>query len=137
MDYIEFKVQHSELIMYCQIIENDLKWIYSFMHKGKPNQTRNQVSDLSLGQIVKELKYLDGSDGVFWISEETYDFLLHMSKARNYWCHQCYIDFVYNKEGWDSKEYEDVCKKLKKQHDRFKEIFEQVEQRKLIIAQTR
>lgn len=33
-----FKILHSEKIMYYQIIEHDLKYIYAFMLKGNINK---------------------------------------------------------------------------------------------------
>ena len=61
--------------MCCQIIEGDLKWIYAFMHKGDPAETRSKVSNYTLGQIVNKLKKPDNSDGKPYISASDYNFL--------------------------------------------------------------
>ena len=95
LSYEQFKVLHSETIMCCQIIEGDLKWIYAFMHKGNPDENKSKVSNYTLGQIVNKLKELDNSDGKPYISASNYNFLSQMTEKRNYWCHQCYRDFLY------------------------------------------
>ena len=64
MNYETFTYLHSETIKYCQIIEGDLKWIYSFMHVGDIYETRDSLDSLTFGQIVRKLKQLDNSDEI-------------------------------------------------------------------------
>lgn len=47
--------------------------------------------------IVKELEDLDHSDDCPELSDYDYDLIDDIRKIRNYWCHQCYLDFVYIK----------------------------------------
>ena len=118
LNYDRFKVLHSETIMFCQIIEGDLKWIYDFMHKGDPAETRSKIANYTLVQIVNKLKELDNSDTKPCISASDYNFLSQMTEKRNYWYHQCYRDFLYEDSWLFSKDYEKVCNKLQKDHDR-------------------
>lgn len=131
LSYEQFKVLHSETIMCCQIIEGDLKWIYAFMHKGDPGENRSKVSNYTLGQIVNKLKELDNSDGKPYVSASDYNFLSQMTEKRNYWCHQCYRDFLYEDNWLFSKVYEKVCNKLQKDHDRLDIVYKNVEQLKI------
>ena len=63
MTFEQFKIYHSETIMYCQCIEHDLKWIYSYMHKGDQYENFEKLEKTTLGTLVKKLKELDNSDG--------------------------------------------------------------------------
>lgn len=131
MDYNQFTYLHSELIKYCQIIEGDLKWIYSFLHIGDIYQTRDSLDTLTLGQIVRKLKELDNSDGKPTLSASDYNFLSQMTQKRNYWCHECYRDFVYKKNWEYSDEFDKVCSKLQRDHDKLKNVCKNVEDLKI------
>ncbi len=91
----EFKILHSELIMYCQCIEFDLKRIYSGMSEADFDDTMDMLETSNLGRTLKKLKTLDFSDGTLDLSESLYEDLNEVREIRNYWCHQCYIDFIY------------------------------------------
>ena len=127
MTFEEFKQLHSETIMYCQCIEHDLKWIYSYMLKGNQYETFETLEKTTLGALVKKLKELDNSDNNPFISNDDYNFLKQMTDKRNYWCHQCYIDFIYEDNFIDSPEYNKVCNKLIRDHDRFEIVSNNVE----------
>ena len=127
----EFKILHSETIMFCQAIEHDLKIIYSFMLKGDPDKTFESLSKTTLGALVKKLKELDNSDDDQFISNDDYNFLKQMTQKRNYWCHQCYIDFIYEDNFINSPEYNKVCNKLIRDHNRFELVSNNVEKVRL------
>lgn len=131
MNYETFTFLHSETIKFCQIIEGDLKWIYSFLHIGDIYQTRDSLDTLGFGQIVKKLKQLDNSDGNPVLSASDYNFLGQMAQKRNYWCHECYRDFVYINSWEYSSEFTKVCNKLQKDHDKLQVVCRNVENLKL------
>ena len=131
MNYESFSYLHSEIIKYCQIIEGDLKWIYSFLHIGNVDETRGSLDNLTFGQIVKKLKQLDNSDGNPNLSASDYNFLGQMAQKRNYWCHECYRDFVYISNWIFSSEYKKVCDKLQRDHDKLEIVCRNVENLKL------
>lgn len=133
MDYEEFKILHSEVIMCCQCLENDIKWIYSYMKKGNPFQNFDDLEKKTFGQIVRELRKLDYSDDKPYISKSDYDFLENLVEKRNYWCHQCYVDFLYIDGYLHSKEYKDVCNKLEDEHAQFMRVSEAVEDIKIEV----
>ena len=66
---------YGQTIMCFQIIENDLKWIYSLMKAGDVGVTHTTISKCTLGQVVSMLKELDKSSGEQFISDSDYDFL--------------------------------------------------------------
>ena len=61
MNFQDFKILHSETIGSFQLIENDLKWIYSLMHKGDVGENYDSLDKRNLGFVIKELKELDYS----------------------------------------------------------------------------
>lgn len=131
MDFNDFKILHSEVIMYCQLIENDLKWIYSNMKEGNPEENFNSLSTNSLGNTISMLKNLDNSDRRPLLTSADYNFLKQMKDKRNYWCHQAYIDFSYINDFTYSNEYKNVCSKHRKDHEKFKALQNVLEQIKL------
>lgn len=131
MNYETFTYLHSETIKYCQLIEGDLKWIYSFLHIGDIYETRDSLDSLGFGQIVRKLKQLDNSDGNPELSASDYNFLSQMAQKRNYWCHECYRDFVYKHNREYSSEFAKVCDKLQRDHDKLQMVCGNVENLKL------
>ena len=105
MDINTFKILHSETIEFCQIIEGDLKWIYSLMHVGDIGENHSKLEKTTLGQVVSMLKELDKSSGEQFISDGDYNFLKQMTEKRNYWCHVCYRDFMYEENPLTSLAY--------------------------------
>lgn len=109
MNYDTFKLIHSELIMSVQYIEQDLKLIYSILKGGKFYDNYSDVENFPLGKLLKSLHELDQELGYSKIKEKDYDLLNQIRELRNYWCHQCYIDFHYIE---DSQEHENAFQKV-------------------------
>ena len=55
----------------------------------------NRLEKSNLGKIARELENLDYSDDRPELSDDDYDLIDDIREIRNYWCHQCYLDFVY------------------------------------------
>ena len=131
MTLSEFQILHSELIGCFQFIENDLKWIYSLMRKGDVGENFDSLDKTNLGFVIKILKELDNSDGKPFLSPDDYNFLNQMREKRNYWCHQCYVDFVYLQGSERSREFNKICSKLQRDHQRVIAVQKNVEQAKI------
>ena len=91
----QFKLVHSELIMQVQLIENDLRLIYASMKAGVFEDNYDNLEQANLGKIIRALKELDNSDGAPELSDKDYETLNQIREIRNYWCHQCYLDYIY------------------------------------------
>ena len=76
----DFKILHSELIMYCQCIEFDLKRIYSGMSTGDFNDNMDMLETSNLGRTLTKLKRLDYSDGNLICQSLTTNFLIKFAK---------------------------------------------------------
>ena len=113
MDRNRFKLIHSELIQQVQCIENNLKIIYAAMHKGNFKSNLKSVEKMNLGKIARELEELDNSDNLPDFSEEEYTTIDEIREIRNYWCHQCYLDFVYIENDYErERAFQKVAERL-------------------------
>lgn len=127
MDLRDFHFLVGQTIMYCQIIEHDVKRIYAAIHKGDYYDNLEKVEKWTLGKCVAELKKLDFSDNKPYISTNDYNFLKQMKDKRNHWCHQAYQNFMYNEQFLYSKEYANECRKLQKDNERFSIVYKNLE----------
>lgn len=127
MDFTHFKILHSEIVMYCQLIEHDLKLIYAYMCDGDINHNWEFIENKTLGRVVTLLKDLDNLDKKPNISASDYNFLMQMTDNRNYWCHNAFIDFAYEDDCVNSNEYRIVCNKLDKDNHKLKYVCVNVE----------
>ena len=125
-----FKQWHSDIVLFAQIIENDLKWIYAFMRGGDPQKNYDELIQMKItfGQVVFELRQLDHDR---FLDEEDYRFLQGMAQKRNYWCHRCALDFVYEPNFLHSEAYAQACHRLFVDHERFTDVNENVERARL------
>lgn len=131
MNFQDFKILHSETIGSFQLIENDLKWIYSLMHKGDVGENYDSLDKRNLGFVIKELKELDYSAGTPFISKDDYNFLSQMREKRNYWCHKAYVDFMYIPSFESSREFDEVCRRLIKDRNRILSVQKAIQALKL------
>ena len=123
-----FKLIHCELIMEMQCIEHDLKLIYAYMHTGSVENNMKRVETMNLGAIIYELQELDNSDGNPDLSDDDYDLLHEIREFRNYWCHQCYIDYVYIQNDREREiAFQKVYSRLKNDEDHIYNLRKNVE----------
>ena len=128
MDYNTFKLIHSELIMSVQYIEQDLKLIYSILKGGEFYDNYSDVENFPLGKLLKSLRELDHELGYSKIKENDYELLNQIREIRNYWCHQCYIDFHYIEDPQAHEEaFQKVAFKLHEDELRVYELQQKIE----------
>lgn len=65
------------------------------MCQGDFDDNFHSLDNANLGKIVRELKRLDHSDGCPELTDMNYKTIDEIRMVRNYWCHQCYLDFAY------------------------------------------
>jgi hypothetical protein len=116
-------------------MENDLKLIYAGMLSGNFYKNIDKVRSTykGLGQIIIALEELDNSDGSPYFSRETYALLNKLARQRNYYCHQCCMEFCYNPYFEDSPEFADSLEKLMDTNTTIKSIQEQTEKHRINI----
>lgn len=125
----DFHTILGRTIMYCQTIENDIKLIYSAMANGDMDDTFSMIQQekWTLGKTVSELKKLDFSEGEKYLSNDDYKLLMNVAKKRNHWCHEAYIEFIYDENFQNGAEYRSECKKLKSDHDKLSNLYKTIE----------
>lgn len=130
-----YKYMIGETILFYQLIENDLKLIYAGMLKGDFDRNLIIVNNEyhGMGQIINALKKLDNSDGKPYFADNDYKLLSKLAKERNYYCHQCYVDFCYVQNFIYSKQYSESCDKLEKTNGEIQHIQGQTEDIRLKI----
>ena len=114
MSFESFCTLLGQTIAYFQLVENDVKIIYSAMLKGDMKQTLSKIEQekWTMGQTIMELRDLDMSDDSPYIGLEDYNFLRQITEKRNHWCHQTVLTFVDIPNFSYSKEFINEYKKL-------------------------
>ncbi len=111
-DLLIFHQLIGKIVMLCQLIESDIKLIYAGMLKGDFDRNYYDIKKCSLGNVVAKLEKLDNSDEDPDFSLDDYMLLKDITKKRNHWCHQCYIEFVYSEKIVYSNEFREQKKLL-------------------------
>lgn len=128
----KFKIIHSELIMQVQCIENDLKLIYASMHSGDFDKNLDMLEKANLGTMIKRLKELDYSDGHPDLSKQDYILLEQIREIRNYWCHQCYLDYTYIQDDYQrERKFQQVAQRLSEDENRTWDLHQHLQQLRL------
>lgn len=136
MDKMEwFKLVHSELLMFMQYIEQDLKIIYATLKDGRFDDNYEVLADAPLGKIIKEFRELDKEKGFSKIKEKDYELLDEIREIRNYWAHQCYLDFHYIEDPFEKqKVFNEICEDLHVDEERVYELQQHMERLRISVV---
>lgn len=128
-DFDKYKYLLGETITLYQFMENDLKLIFAGMLKGNFYKNIEYVRSeyKGLGQVIKALEELDNSDATPYFSKDTYFMLSKLARQRNYYCHQCCMDFAYIPDFENSIEFKDSLGTLMDTNKNIKHIQTQIE----------
>ena len=104
------------------------------MHKGNFRSNLKSVEKMNLGKIARELEELDNSDNLPDFSEEEYTTIDEIREIRNYWCHQCYLDFVYIENDYErERAFQKVAERLHYDEYRTYDLFKKTEDMRFAI----
>lgn len=92
------------------------------MHEGNFDDNFNRLEKSNLGKIARELENLDYSDDCPELSDDDYDLIDDIREIRNYWCHQCYLDFVYINNNRE-RQFQKIVQRLQRDENRTYELF--------------
>ena len=124
----KFKLIHSELIMQVQCIENDLRIIYAAIKEGDFEDNIDDLEKANLGRIIKELREIDRSDGYPDLSDQDYELIDQIRETRNYWCHQCYLDYIYIRDDNErERRFQEIADRLSHDEDRTRELHKKLQ----------
>lgn len=120
MELRDFHTLVGETIMYCQVIERDVKIIYAAMSGGDIERELRGLERerLTLGETVRELRILDRSSGAAYFTDDDYDYLMRAAETRNHWCHEAYLRFAFDKAFTRSRAFAEESERLLRDHDR-------------------
>ena len=93
MTETEFRVKHSELIEYYQLIEMRLKGICAAVLADEEKGWFERLSDYDsdpFGKLLKLIKDLQKEKDISVFAQEELDALNQLRLCRNYWVHQCF-----------------------------------------------
>lgn len=124
----------GEIIMFCQCIEHDIKWIYAGMLKGNDvaNFERLENSKTTLGKVLGMLEELD-NESYPYFTDADYELLRQVTAIRNHWAHKAYTEFLYRKDKeWD-REFIRQARRLENDHNRLKKLSESIESVRLDV----
>ena len=94
----KFRIQHSLLIEHYQFVEAHLESIYAALSGKNLLYGLHDVEKASLPIIIKEIQTLEQRKKVCVFSEDDYDRLKNAVCRRNFWCHNCYYDLVFDRK---------------------------------------
>lgn len=134
-EFDDYKYLLGETIILYQFMENDLKLMYAGLLGGNFYKNIDMVRSTykGLGQIVIALEELDSKDSSPYFTKETYILLSKLARQRNYYCHQCCMEFCYNPYFRESPEFKDSLNNLKKTNLSIKNVQSQVEKHRRAI----
>lgn len=94
----EFHKKVGKVIMRCQFIEHDIKWIYSGLLVGDLYENfENVIKDKeTLGSVIFKLRDIDTANFGYF-SRNDYRLLSKITRTRNYWAHEAYLEFMYER----------------------------------------
>ena len=105
-----------------------MRRIYSSMIDEDFDDAMDEVSDKNWGVILNRLRKLDNSDGDPYFSSDEYALLDEIRTLRNYWCHQCYLDFVYIQDSWRREEkLQRLMRRLENELNRVRKLQERIQ----------
>lgn len=104
----EFRILHSSLIEHYQFMEAHLEGIYAAI-SGKPFLDGiREIERDSLSGVVREIRTVEREKKIRIFTEEEYTTLRQIIERRNFWCHCCYFEMVFDRETGGPAKVRDV-----------------------------
>ncbi len=129
----KFRILHSTLIEHYQFIEAHLEGIYAAI-SGKPiwNGLKDVERD-SLSHIVRDIRTLESEKNISVFTDDEYEAMKLIFQRRNFWCHNCYFDMVFDRKTGNPKnvDIQKMLNDLKEAEEMRETLFE----RKLQLLQ--
>lgn len=123
----QFRFKYSEIMENFQSIEYDLKRIYSAMSADDFDENMDMLEFSNMGITLRDLEDMDNSDGKPYLSE-AYDTLDAIRELRNYWAHQCFLDWVYYHDSWErNNKLQRVYNRLDNENNRVSKLQKKLE----------
>ncbi len=131
MNIDDFHYMVGKLMMFCQCIENDVKWIYCCLAGGSVESNYREIEREALGPVLIRLKELDEKRRSPLFSARDYKVLGTIRFVRNYWAHEAYTEFVYKTGKEQTDSFIRVSKQLKDELEDLKSLSKILENTRL------
>lgn len=112
MNREEFQIMHSSLIEQYQFIEFHLEGIYAAISGRNFLKALEDVQMDSISRIIREIKEIEKDKNLSVFTEDEYEKMRLIFQRRNFWCHSCYTDLLFDAKTGGLKKQEDVRKML-------------------------
>ena len=93
MTETEFRISHSRIIQYYQLVEDRLRAICAALLADEDRNWINRLDDYetdALGKLIYQVQAIQKSGQFDFLSDEDIEKLHELRKNRNYWCHECF-----------------------------------------------
>ena len=93
MTETEFRIKHSELIQYYQLIEMRLKFICAELLADKERGWFERLGDYEsdpFGPLLQKIKEIQNQKQIVVFTQDDFKALKELKGRRNYWAHQCF-----------------------------------------------
>ena len=102
-------------------------------YKGQTDKYGNEIEDRIYTNSDFDyniiLQVLDNSDNNPDLSDADYELLREIRELRNYWCHQCYVDFIYIQNAYErEREFREIYSYLREDEARISDLYKKIEE---------
>lgn len=93
----EFRRIHSELIEQYQFIEHHLEGIYSCLCEDKSfYDGLLEVEKDTIHRLLDRIRAKQNESGMILLADAELEKIEGICSRRNFWCHNCYVDLVFD-----------------------------------------
>ena len=103
----KFRIYHSTIIEHYQYIEHHLAGIYAKLCGESFYISLKTVEKCNINQLINSIKKIENENNLSILSEIDYTKLEHIRLRRNYWCHACYTNMIFDKNDLPQKKHID------------------------------
>ena len=104
----KFRILHSTLVEHYQFIEAHLEGIYAAVSEKSFTDALKDVEKDGLGGILRDIQWLERKKKIDVLSDEECERLREIFERRNFWCHSCYFEMVFDRETGGPAKVRDV-----------------------------
>ena len=104
----KFRILHSTLIEHYQFMEAHLEGIYAVLSDKPFSVGVQEVEKDSLSGVVREIRAVEKEKNIRIFTEDEYTSLRQLIERRNFWCHCCYFEMVFDRETGGPAKVRDV-----------------------------
>lgn len=93
MTETEFRINHSKIIQYYQLIEDRIRAICAALLADEDRNWFDRLDDYgtdALGKLIYQVQQIQKNGEFSFLSDDDIEGLHELRRNRNYWCHECF-----------------------------------------------